>query len=99
MIVLGSVKTHANMIFSPSPQRTLDIPRVAPNPKMLPVMVCVVEVGTPMWAAIVSTMAALVSAAKPSGGCTDPTNTNFGRITLQTAAVNRFLQFQLRIQF
>ena len=33
------------------------------------------------------------------GPSTDPTNTNFGRITLQTAAVNRFVQFQLRIQY
>jgi hypothetical protein len=30
---------------------------------------------------------------------TDPTNTNFGTVTQQTAAVNRFLQFQGRIQF
>jgi len=30
---------------------------------------------------------------------TDPNNTNFGRVQQQTAAVNRFLQFQGRIQF
>jgi hypothetical protein len=30
---------------------------------------------------------------------TDPMNTNFGRVTQQTAAINRFLQFQGRIQF
>ena len=30
---------------------------------------------------------------------TDPMNTNFGTVTQQTAAVNRFLQFQARIQF
>jgi outer membrane receptor protein involved in Fe transport len=29
----------------------------------------------------------------------DPINTNFGRVTVQTAAVNRWLQFQGRIQF
>jgi hypothetical protein len=30
---------------------------------------------------------------------TDPMNTNFGTVQQQTAAVNRFLQFQARIQF
>jgi hypothetical protein len=30
---------------------------------------------------------------------TDPMNTDFGRVTAQTAATNRFLQFQARIQF
>lgn len=30
---------------------------------------------------------------------TDPMNTNFGRVQQQTAAINRFLQFQARIQF
>ena len=33
------------------------------------------------------------------GPSTDPMSTNFGITTLQTAAVNRFLQFQGRIQF
>src|SRR5712691_9515504 len=67
-IVAGNVKTQARMIFSPSPQRTLDMPRVAPRPKTLPVIVWVVDTGTPMLAVTVSTSAALVSAAKPSGG-------------------------------
>ena len=67
-MVLGRVKTHASTIFSPSPHRTLAMPRVAPSPRMLPVMVWVVEVGIPKLAAMVSTNAALVSAAKPSGG-------------------------------
>lgn len=30
---------------------------------------------------------------------TDPANTNFGRVLAQTAAVNRFLQFQARLTF
>jgi hypothetical protein len=30
---------------------------------------------------------------------TDPMNTNFGRVQQQTAAVNRFLQFQIRMTF
>jgi hypothetical protein len=30
---------------------------------------------------------------------TDPTNTNFGKVQQQTAATNRFLQFQGRLQF
>ena len=30
---------------------------------------------------------------------TDPNNTNFGKVQQQTAAINRFLQFQGRIQF
>jgi acylphosphatase len=34
-----------------------------------------------------------------SGPVTDPYNTNFGRITSQTSAVNRWLQVQARIQF
>jgi hypothetical protein len=29
----------------------------------------------------------------------DPTSTNFGRITSQTAAINRWLQLQARITF
>jgi hypothetical protein len=33
------------------------------------------------------------------GPSTDPNNTNFGRVLLQTSAINRFLQFQGRIQF
>ncbi len=33
------------------------------------------------------------------GPSTDPLNTNFGRVTSQTSAINRFLQFQARIQF
>jgi hypothetical protein len=33
------------------------------------------------------------------GPNTTPSNTNFGTITTQLAAVNRFLQFQARIQF
>ena len=68
MIVLGNVKTHASTIFSPSPQRTLDIPRVAPIPQDAAGIVCVVDVGTPKCAANVRTIAAFVSAAKPSGG-------------------------------
>jgi hypothetical protein len=30
---------------------------------------------------------------------TDPINTNFGVVQQQTAATNRFLQFQVRIQY
>lgn len=30
---------------------------------------------------------------------TDPMNTNFGRVTQQSSAINRFLQFQARVQF
>jgi hypothetical protein len=33
------------------------------------------------------------------GPSTDPNTTNFGRVTAQTAAINRFLQFQARIQY
>ena len=65
--VLGIVKIHASTIFSPNVQRTLDIPRVAPRPKIDPVIVWVVDVGTPNHAASVRTSEALVSAAKPSG--------------------------------
>ncbi len=34
-----------------------------------------------------------------NGPSTDPTSTNFGRITSQSAAINRWLQVQARIQF
>jgi hypothetical protein len=34
-----------------------------------------------------------------NGPNTDPTSTNFGRITSQSAAINRWLQVQARIQF
>jgi len=47
------VKIHASTIFSPNDQRTLDIPRVAPRPKIDPVIVWVVDVGTPNHAASV----------------------------------------------
>ena len=66
--VMGSVKIQASMIFSPNPQRTPDSPRVAPRPKIDPVIVWVVEVGKLYNAAIVRTSEALVSAAKPSVG-------------------------------
>jgi hypothetical protein len=34
-----------------------------------------------------------------AGPSTDPLSTNFGRVTSQTAAINRWLQVQARVQF
>src|SRR5450830_1873165 len=50
------------------PQRTADILCDAPTPTMAPVMVCVVETGTPIAVAMNSVMAPPVSAQKPPTG-------------------------------
>ena len=34
-----------------------------------------------------------------AGPSTDPTNTNFGKVTSQSAATNRWIQVQLRLTF
>ena len=41
----------------------------------------------------------LTNRSQMSGPSTDPLNTNFGRVTSQSAATNRWLQVQARVQF
>jgi len=41
----------------------------------------------------------LANRSQMSGPSTDPLSTNFGRVTSQTAATNRWLQVQARVQF
>ena len=43
----GNVITQAMMILPAMPQRTAETLRAAPTPMMAPVIVCVVETGTP----------------------------------------------------
>src|SRR5450830_536130 len=64
----GIVTIHAQTILPATPQRTADILCDAPTPTMAPVMVCVVETGTPIAVAMNSVMAPPVSAQKlPTG--------------------------------
>src|SRR5580765_7593179 len=64
----GIVKIQAQTILPATPQRTADILREAPTPTMAPVMVCVVETGTPIAVARNSVAAPPVSAQKPPTG-------------------------------
>ena len=62
------MSTHAQTILPATPHRTADNFRTLPVPTMDPVMVCVVETGTPSVVARNSVMAPLVSAQKPPTG-------------------------------
>src|SRR5450830_1408022 len=64
----GMVKIQAHTILPATPQRTADILCGAPTPTMAPVMVCVVEIGTPRALAMNRVMAPPVSAQKPPTG-------------------------------
>src|SRR5688572_29600272 len=59
---------HAQTIDDATFHRTADIRREAPTPTIAPVMVWVVEIGTPMWVARKMVMAPPVSAQKPCWG-------------------------------
>src|SRR5205807_5814687 len=65
----GSVNTHARTMFHATPQRTQRTPLLAPIPRIAPLMAWVVLIGTPNRVAISIVVAAAVSAAKPSTGC------------------------------
>src|SRR6478609_1823240 len=65
----GIVSTHAQTIWPATPHRTADRRRVAPTPTIAPVIVCVVETGTPIELAMKSVIAPAVSAANPPTGC------------------------------
>src|SRR5471030_1904454 len=64
----GMVNTQAQTILPATPQRTADIFCAEPTPTMAPVMVWVVETGTPKWLAISRVKAPPVSAQKPPTG-------------------------------
>src|SRR2546430_17356715 len=79
----GNVSTHATRMFRATPQRTADSRFVAPTPMIAEVIVCVVEIGQPSWEATKSTVLAVVSAAKPSGGRTAMARPPWARVGLQ----------------
>src|SRR5665647_991987 len=64
----GIVKTQAHTILPATPQRTADIFCDAPTPTMAPVIVWVVDTGTPSALAMNSVMAPPLSAQKPPTG-------------------------------
>src|SRR5471032_1882579 len=64
----GIVNIHAHTILPATPQRTADIFCAEPTPTMAPVIVCVVETGTPSAVAMNKVMAPPVSAQKPPTG-------------------------------
>src|SRR3990172_865879 len=66
--VAGMVRIHATTIRSATPQRTAEALIVEPTPKMLPVIVWVVETGIPMLEAAKSVIAPAVSAQDPPIG-------------------------------
>ena len=65
---MGIVKTQAMTMLRAKPQRTADALRTEPTPKMAPVMVCVVDTGTPIHVARNKVMAPPVSAQNPPTG-------------------------------
>jgi hypothetical protein len=64
----GIVKTQAQTMLPATPQRTAEAFCAEPTPTMAPVMVWVVETGTPQKLAISSVIAPPVSAQKPPTG-------------------------------
>lgn len=65
---MGMVKSHAQMMFPATPQRTAESLLVEPTPTIAPVMVCVVLTGMPATVAPMMEQAAAVSALKPPIG-------------------------------
>src|SRR3954447_25565230 len=64
----GNVTIQATTILLATFQRTADTLRAAPTPTIAPVMVCVVDTGTPSQVAPNSVMAPAVSAQQPCIG-------------------------------
>ena len=64
----GSVITQAITMLLATFQRTAEVLRAAPTPTIDPVMVCVVDTGTPSQVAVNSVMAPAVSAQHPCVG-------------------------------
>ena len=62
------VKIHAHTILPATPQRTALMRWVEPTPTIAPVMVCVVDTGTPSTVAVNSVIAPPVSAQNPPTG-------------------------------
>lgn len=61
----GIVRIHAHTMLPATPQRTADAFCAAPTPTIAPVMVCVVDTGTPSAEAKNSVSAPPVSAQNP----------------------------------
>src|SRR3954454_14931629 len=64
----GRVITQATTMLLATPQRTAETRRAAPTPTMAPVIVCVVDTGTPSQVARNNVIAPPVSAQKPCTG-------------------------------
>src|SRR4051812_1419831 len=64
----GIVKIQAQTMLPATPQRTAEAPRTLPTPTMAPVIVCVVDTGTPSVDARNSVSAPPNSAQKPPTG-------------------------------
>ena len=63
------MKIHAQTMLPATPQRTAEAPRTEPTPTIAPVIVCVVDTGTPSADAMNSVIAPPVSwAQKPPTG-------------------------------
>ena len=73
--VAGIVKIHAHTMFPATPQRTALALWVDPTPTIAPVIVWVVETGTPKAVAVKSVIAPPVSAQKPPTGLRDRKST------------------------
>jgi len=67
-VAAGIVKIQAQTMLPATPQRTADAPRTLPTPTMAPVIVCVVDTGTPSVEARNSVSAPPNSAQKPPTG-------------------------------
>ena len=65
---IGIVKSHAQMMFPATPQRTAESLLVAPTPTIAPVIVWVVLTGIPATVAPMIEQAAAASALKPPMG-------------------------------
>src|SRR5690606_4677274 len=66
----GMVNIHAQSKLIVTPHLTADIRLVTPTPMIEPVIVCVVETGTPKCSVTYNEIAPAVSAATPSNGVT-----------------------------
>src|SRR5476651_2690636 len=62
------VNSQAHTMLPATPQRTADNLCTAPTPTIAPVIVCVVDTGTPRLVAITSVAAPLAEAQKPLTG-------------------------------
>lgn len=91
----GKVTIQAMTMFPAMPQRTAETRRAAPTPMMAPVMVCVVDTGTPSQVAANKVIAPPVSAQKP---CIGFSRVIFDPMTVKVADKTAFSMDGLAIQ-